>query len=1213
MPFGAFNETLLMKLTKLHSVTFVLLCLISLQSYSQVELVQGGSDVIPSGTSSITVNIPTAVDDTKSLLIVTAAPVGTSNGPESTNVLAQLNCSSGTCNSIRIQRYGTTGTIDIGWKIVEFEDSSTVNITRGTVQHTDFTNNTYPTPDTYTETIGATSGKSFVLLTDYANGIVTSMHDSVSGELNINGDLVLTVGDSKTAINQGEIAYQVIDYGDSVVKQGSFLLENDNDIHSIPISGGIPNPDKSWLIYNFWNNISSTSPVDKLMIRGSISGNNVVFDRNRASSNTYDVFGTYFLVEFTDETSVQQANMSFTSSELTKTATLSKKVNVNCAIPVAGYHQRGGSAPTPGYNYSPGWFIPKLINDGADISLTRGETNSVEADVYWSVIQFDYCSPPIEAKDDEYPIPMSSALGGILGDITANDSFDSVLDTDSLIALTISNDGGSGATVDANGVLTIPAGLSTGDYTLTYTICDLLDLSNCDIATVTFRVADDEDGDGTVNSLDEDSDNDGIPNVLDGCSTADLANTVGLGNNLNWDTYSIEGTDIQYSPSISDGTYTAYSGGNIGSAIRIQGDAGDSHNTFKFDTFFSNDVEYLTFKITDFDSDENINVAVFDENNNIYDLTTVGVVSVGSLITQTGNDFVANSINNNIDGNNDAEDIYGSVIFYFPGKVSRIDISGSISYDASIRVSEYIYCLNDYDNDGVKDFLDLDTDSDGIPDIVEAGGTDSDNNGISDSIVDFNNNGIPDIYDTNCINSASAKGNADAIVASSSVSSPTNALGVQDLNDAIIAPGGSITVDLTDSVPVNYLVIIKQQRTSGSGNVPFSIEQSINPTSGFINSSSVTTQNVSGYYSTSYRISTSDARYIRITNTDGSRSIGIDYLSYDFGSLTDCNGTLGNSIPLLNSDSDPLSNWRDLDSDNDGIPDNIEGQPTIGYLAPNNVVNSSNGIDTAYATGFIVQDTDGDDIFDFMDSDSDNDGTSDIQENGMVNSLTNVDTDNDGLDNAFEGGNMSDFYDVNDDINNPSSSILPDTDGDLFSGGDLDYRDLFNINPPASALIDFDGIDDYVQIANSPINTLDQFTLSFWIKPNSLPTGNVFDTRFIIGQKDMFEIELGPGSNNTPKIWTKHSYGAGPSSNGLGLLIDDTNWMNYTVSVDYITETIKIYINGAFISNMGMNGPRLTNSNPLRIGSKSDIQPAIGENFEGWIDEVKIIQYGLNS
>lgn len=37
---------------------------------------------------------------------------------------------------------------------------------------------------------------------------------------------------------------------------------------------------------------------------------------------------------------------------------------------------------------------------------------------------------------------------------------------------------------------------------------------------------------------------------------------------------------------------------------------------------------------------------------------------------------------------------------------------------------------------------------------------------------------------------------------------------------------------------------------------------------------------------------------------------------------------------LADSDGDDIDDRLDLDSDNDGIPDNVEAQTTIGYIAP---------------------------------------------------------------------------------------------------------------------------------------------------------------------------------------------------------------------------------------------------------------------------------------
>ena len=52
--------------------------------------------------------------------------------------------------------------------------------------------------------------------------------------------------------------------------------------------------------------------------------------------------------------------------------------------------------------------------------------------------------------------------------------------------------------------------------------------------------------------------------------------------------------------------------------------------------------------------------------------------------------------------------------------------------------------ITDTDFDGIPDYLDVDSDQDGIPDLLELGGTDEDNDGRIDNAVDDNNDGIDD-------------------------------------------------------------------------------------------------------------------------------------------------------------------------------------------------------------------------------------------------------------------------------------------------------------------------------------------------------------------------------------------------------------------------------------------------------------------------------------
>jgi hypothetical protein len=129
------------------------------------------------------------------------------------------------------------------------------------------------------------------------------------------------------------------------------------------------------------------------------------------------------------------------------------------------------------------------------------------------------------------------------------------------------------------------------------------------------------------------------------------------------------------------------------------------------------------------------------------------------------------------------------------------------------------------------------------------------------------------------------------------------------------------------------------------------------------------------------------------------------------------------SLNLKNSDADPNPNYLDIDSDNDGITDNIEGQTTNGYKVPLPADTDGDGIADTYdnivgygGMGIFPVDTDGDGIPDYLDLDTDADGQIDRIEGNDFNfnrlpddivSLTGIDTDGDGLDDRFDNDNTS--------------------------------------------------------------------------------------------------------------------------------------------------------------------------------------------------------------
>ncbi|WP_439899644.1 GEVED domain-containing protein [Photobacterium toruni] len=167
------------------------------------------------------------------------------------------------------------------------------------------------------------------------------------------------------------------------------------------------------------------------------------------------------------------------------------------------------------------------------------------------------------------------------------------------------------------------------------------------------------------------------------------------------------------------------------------------------------------------------------------------------------------------------------------------------------------------------------------------------------------------------------------------------------------------------------------------------------------------------------------------------------------------------------TDNDSIPNHLDLDSDGDGIPDNIEAQTTTSYISPNNdnLVNytANNGLNTAYTStnGLTPVNTDTTDEPDYLDLDSDNQGGNDTAEAGLTLSGT-VGTN--GLDNNYDNGD--DFADVNGSFDNTQADNFPDLDGDVSSGGDVDWRD-------ASVLADYgDAPDVGVSVGGGDYRTI---------------------------------------------------------------------------------------------------------------------------------------------
>ncbi|WNW02991.1 gliding motility-associated C-terminal domain-containing protein [Tenacibaculum sp. HL-MS23] len=557
--------------------------------------------------------------------------------------------------------------------------------------------------------------------------------------------------------------------------------------------------------------------------------------------------------------------------------------------------------------------------------------------------------------DDFTATPVDGAAGGTSGDVTANDTLNGVAVVDSEINITLDNDDGSGITIDGNGNVVVPAGTDSGNYTLTYTICEIAVPSNCDTTTVDVIVFLDTDGDGIVDADDIDDDNDGIPDIAEGNGDTDGD---GIPDSLDLD-------------SDNDGILDVNEGGNGDLDTNGDGviDANDGASGADSDGDGQADASVDADEEPDTDGDGVPDYQDLDSDND-------GI-----------NDVIEDD---NIDANND-------------GIADGIDADGDGIVDSADADDANFGEGNggepdntDSDGDGVPDYQDLDSDDDGINDVVEGGNEESDANG--DGIVDgadTDGDGILDEVDEDDGNFGDA-GNTD----------------VNDTDPTDPTDGGNGTVG--------------DSGTDADGD---GIADSVDG---------------------------DDANFGDAIDTDGDGIVDADDVDDDNDGIPDT--AEGNG----DTDGDGIPDSLDLDSDNDGILDVNEGGNGDLDTNGDGVIDANDGASGADTNGDgqadasvdadEEPDTDGDGVPDYQDLDSDNDGINDVIEDD------NIDANNDGIADGIDadGDGIVDSADA-DDANfgegNGGEPDNTDSDGD----GVPDYQDLDS---------DDDGINDVVEGGN---------------------------------------------------------------------------------------------------------------------------------------------------
>ena len=378
----------------------------------------------------------------------------------------------------------------------------------------------------------------------------------------------------------------------------------------------------------------------------------------------------------------------------------------------------------------------------------------------------------------------------------------------------------------------------------------------------------------------------------------------------------------------------------------------------------------------------------------------------------------AGYIDNNIDGVNDNFDFGADA--NNDGIPNYLDITFPGFVDSN---GDGVNDNADKDKDGIINQYDLDSDNDGIPDVVESYGVDTNGDGVIDNYSDTDSDGFSNNVD-----------GSNGGVAGSSVG-----LGAQDF-DGDGVPNYLDTDSDSDGIP--DVVEAGGLYTSNSGRLSNFIDLDQNGLSD--NNTGLT-----GLLKSGADISPVDGRADDYPNKNLDRDFRPSAYDLDSdgdgiadvieaglpdtdlnGKADGVNGTNGwsttvSALPALtlrNTDGVGNPDFLDIDSDEDGIPDNIEGMSTASYIRPTSTTDTDgDGLINHYdnfngfgGSGIFVYDHDSDGTPDYRDLDTDSDGQPDIIEGNDFNlnkmpddlvTLTGLDTDGDGLDNRFDSLN----------------------------------------------------------------------------------------------------------------------------------------------------------------------------------------------------------------
>ncbi|MEC4051156.1 gliding motility-associated C-terminal domain-containing protein, partial [Flavobacterium sp. SUN046] len=499
---------------------------------------------VPSTTVATTVGDVTVNDTLNGILVTTANTEVTpiTNGPLSIDANGILTLAPNTAS----------GTYTITYQLCETganpSNCDTATATVVVLNPIDaIDDNTYPTQVPST-TVATTVGD--VTVNDTLNGIpVTTTNTDVTpvtnGPLSIDANGILTLAPNTTS-GTYTITYQLCETGANpsncdtatatvVVLNPIDAIDDTNLVSINGYTGGVAIP--TVLVNDTLNGVLVTTTQVTINLTSALpSGITFNTSNGAVSVDPQTPAGTYTFTYSIYEVGAVPSNYDTATVTVIVLAAPIDAVNDDLSsTPINGYvggtagnifaNNTNGPDTLNSATINPSQVVITVVNNGGLTGLTISNTgniivpNETVAGTY--VITYSICevlnpsncdqatitivvtAPLVDAVDDLNNAPINSSTGGSIP-VYQNDTFNqNPINNPSDVVFTIADNGGVvGITIDGNGNIIIPPGTPIGIYTITYSLCDALNLTDCDTAIVVVEVKDPCDFDDSSDDCD---------------------------------------------------------------------------------------------------------------------------------------------------------------------------------------------------------------------------------------------------------------------------------------------------------------------------------------------------------------------------------------------------------------------------------------------------------------------------------------------------------------------------------------------------------------------------------------------------------------------------------------------------------------------------------------------------------------------------------------